>query len=132
MQHFDFRFDPKWATPLRFLGVKPATTRVDVGNVELLVRFGPWRVSTRLSNIENTQVTTDYTPLKAFGPRMSVSDRGLSFGTNADAGLCICFKEPIRGLFPTDLVKHPAVTVTVADPDGLARALEAANAPDSQ
>ena len=34
-------------------------------------------------------------------------------------GVCLQFKEPVRGGLPSESVMHPSVTVTVKDPDGL-------------
>ena len=48
-------------------------------------------------------------------------DDGLTFGTNAHAGVCIHFREKV----PSRLRRsgHSAITVTVADLDGLVTAL---------
>ena len=40
-----------------------------------------------------------------------------------ERGLCIRFDRPVPGIEPLGLLRHPAVTVTVADCDGLAEAL---------
>jgi len=37
--------------------------------------------------------------------------------------VCICFREPVTGLDPTGRLRHPGLTVTVADVDGLVAAL---------
>jgi hypothetical protein len=52
---------------------------------------------------------------------MSRVDDGLTFGTNHDAGVCIHFAERV----PSPLRKkgHSALTVTVADLEGLTTAL---------
>jgi hypothetical protein len=52
---------------------------------------------------------------------LSFVDDGLTFGTNARAGVCVHFDRrvgPVVGVRP-----HSALTVTVADPDGLAELL---------
>jgi hypothetical protein len=65
--------------------------------------------------------TGPYSLIKTIGPaHLSFADRGLTFATNSERGLCIRFATPVRGLDPLGLVRHPAVTVTVADCDGLA------------
>jgi hypothetical protein len=43
--------------------------------------------------------------------------------TNGERGLCIIFREPIPGIEPTGILRHPAITLTVADCEGLAAAL---------
>ena len=47
-------------------------------------------------------------------------DDGLTFGTNAERGVCVHFREKVRGPF---VRRHSALTVTVADCDGLVAAL---------
>ena len=53
----------------------------------------------------------------AAGARRSLADDGLTFGTNADRGVCVHFHEKV----PSRLRRagHSAITVTVADPDAL-------------
>ena len=46
-------------------------------------------------------------------------DRGLTFATNGDRGVCIKFHRSVRGIAPLGLLRHPALTVTVEDVDGL-------------
>jgi hypothetical protein len=52
-----------------------------------------------------------------------MADDGLSFGTNHDAGVCIHFAEKVPS--PLRRSGHSALTVTVADLEGLANALAA-------
>ncbi len=121
---FKFSFDrlPR-ALALPF-GITPSTTGVDVKDGQLLARFGPWRFLTPLDNVEGSQATGPYATLLVIGPaRLSIADRGLTFATNARRGLCIRFRQPVRGIEPTGRLRHPALTVTVADVDGLAAAL---------
>ena len=47
-------------------------------------------------------------------------DYGLTFGTNARTGVCVHFHEKVGGV---GFRKHSALTVTVADLEGLTRAL---------
>lgn len=125
MRRFEFRFDPRWRGWLSLLGITPLTSSVDVDHDEdrLLVRFGPWRVDTGLDNIGELHRTDDYRWYRAIGPHLSLADRGLSFGTNLQHGLCVHFRRPVPGLDPLRLMRHPALTLTVADIDGLANAL---------
>jgi hypothetical protein len=90
----------------------------------LRIRFGPWRVQTPLSNVVSTTRTGPFSLIKTMGPaRLSFADRGLTCATNNESGLCIRFATPVRGLDPLGLLRHPAVTVTVADCDSLAKTL---------
>jgi hypothetical protein len=77
-------------------------------------RFGPWRVETPLSNITAVAVTGPYRWVKTAGPaRLAITDRGLTFAT------------AVRGLDPLGLIRHPELTVTVADVNRLVMLLEA-------
>lgn len=123
MTDFAFRFDPRYRLFLSALGVRPDRALVRVDGGQLDARFGPWRCSTTLDNVAGAEVTGPYTAIRAIGPRLSMKDRGLTFGTNAQRGVCIRFREPVPGLEPTGRLRHPGLTVTVEDLDGLVRAL---------
>ena len=45
--------------------------------------------------------------------------RGKTFGTTTDGGVCITFDNPVRGLDPLGVLRHPGLTVTVEDRTGL-------------
>jgi hypothetical protein len=119
---FGFRFEPRYRPILALVGVHPGWARVTVGSF-LDVRFGPWHLRTPRSNVQEVQVTGPYQPWKVIGPHLSLADRGVTFGTTAARGACICFAQPVRALFPVNVLKHPAVTVTVDDVAGLVAAL---------
>ena len=121
---FSFRFDPGYRVAALPFGVMPATTSVVVDAGELVARFGPWRVRTPLANVAGTEVSGPYSFVKTAGPaHLSFTDRGVTFATNGRRGLCIRFHEPVRALDPTGRLRHPGLTVTVNDIDGLAAAL---------
>ncbi|GLZ38009.1 hypothetical protein [Actinokineospora sp. NBRC 105648] len=122
---FRFAFDGRFRVPLGLVGVTPSTAWVRVADGGLQVRFGPWALATPLGNIAGTEVTGPFSVWRGIGTRLSLADRGLTFSTNVNAGLCVRFREPVPGLEPTGLLRHPGVTLTVADPDALARALAA-------
>ena len=123
---FDFAFEPLYRAVALPFGITPGRAGVDVEGGRLLARFGPWRLSTDVANVAGTEVTGPYRTLTTIGPaHLSLSDRGLTFSTNGRRGLCIRFKEPVPGLEPTGRLRHPGLTVTVADVDGLAAALAA-------
>jgi hypothetical protein len=48
-------------------------------------------------------------------------DDGLTFGTNTKAGVCVHFREKVPSIL--NRKGHSALTVTVADLDGLVQAL---------
>ena len=123
-KRFGFEFAPAYRLCARAFGVGPATAWVEVGRGTLAARFGPWRVSTPLANISGVAVTGPYAFWKTAGPaRLAVTDRGLTFATNGDRGVLISFRTPVRGLDPLGVLRHPELTVTVADVDGLAELL---------
>jgi hypothetical protein len=121
---FEFEFSQPLSWPLALLGVTPWTAHVDVADEDFAVRFGPWSLTTPLSNVEGATVTGPYLPFKVLGPHISLADRGVTFGTTWRRGVCIRFRRPVAGALPTGLLKHPAATVTVADPERLATLLE--------
>lgn len=119
-----FAFDPTYKWLLAGLGIRPGTAMVTTDDEGFEARFGMLRVRTPWSNVKGTMLTRDYTAIKAIGPRASLKDRGATFGTNTAAGLCLCFHEPVTGLAGR-LVRHPGLTVTVADCEGLQAEVEA-------
>ncbi len=123
-QRFEFAFDPRFLPFLFGLGVTPGTAFVVLtAHDRLLARFGPWRVLTPLENVHEVCLTGPYHWWKAIGPRMSMADRGVTFGTTTQGGVCVLFSEPVPALDPFRMLRHPGLTVTVADREGFAAAL---------
>lgn len=123
-QDFAFRFESPYRALARLFGVKRDSAYVRAGDDCFEARFGPWRVRTPLSNIGSVSVTGPYRVIKTAGPaRFSIADRGLTFASNAAQGVCLQFIEPVRGLDPFGLVRHPNLTVTVEDITGLTQLL---------
>jgi len=89
----------------------------------LRVRFGPWLVETPLRNLAGAEATGPYRAFRVFGVRLSLADRGLTFGTTTQGGVCLRFREPVRGIDPWGLLRHPGLTVTVSEPDLVAEAV---------
>ncbi|MEV0587545.1 hypothetical protein [Nonomuraea sp. NPDC050310] len=116
---FGFAFDDRYRRWLSVLGIRPANCGLVVSDAGIRVRFGPWEVSTGLDNLAGAEITGPYQAIKVIGPHLSLADRGATFGTNARRGVCLRFHRPVRGGEPTGLVRHPGLTVTVADPEGL-------------
>jgi hypothetical protein len=123
---FGFAFAPTYRLFARAFGIGPSTAWVDVGERTLDARFGRWRVSTPLANISDVAVTGPYAFWKTAGSaRLAITDRGLTFATNGERGVLISFRTPVRGLDPFGVLRHPELTVTVADVDQLAELLRA-------
>jgi hypothetical protein len=123
IDRFAFAFAPRFRVPLAVLGVRPSNCEVVVDDDRFLARYGPWKLSTPIDNIEEVNVTRGYRWFRAIGPRGSMKDRGATFGTNAWAGTCVSFRQPVGALLGEGRFEHPGLTVTVADPDALADAI---------
>jgi deoxyribodipyrimidine photo-lyase len=127
---FPFRFDPVHRRLARPFGVTPERAWVDVGEAVFEARYGRWCVRTPLSNIAAARVTGPYSLLKTAGPaRLAFTDRGLTFASNGDRGVCITFHSPVAGIDRAGRIRHPELTVTVVDVDGLVAALQVPASP---
>jgi hypothetical protein len=114
----DLKLAPFWLP----FGVRPSrqgVTLTDDGR--FIATFGFLSVETPLDNIDDAHITTDYRWWTAAGARMSMVDDGLTFGTNAASGVCVHFRTKVPSLLRRS--GHSALTVTVADPEGLVAAL---------
>jgi len=122
---FPFGFDPIFRMVGTPLGITPGRTGVELDRDTLTAHFGFWSVSTPVANVRSATVTGPYDRVKVIGgPRLSLADHGLTFATNARAGVCISFVRPVVGIDPTGRMCHPGLTVTVADPASFASLLE--------
>jgi len=110
-------------------GVALAEERVEAPRARLdervlLACFGRWMVRTPLANVTSVGLTGPYSFWKTAGPaRLAVTDRGLTFATNGERGVLISFAKPVWGLDRLGLIRHPALTVTVEDPERLMQVL---------
>lgn len=129
MDVFPFAFEPGYVRWLRLAGLHPGNCRVVVGDDCLLVEFGRWRLDTPLANIECLRVTGDYRWYRALGLRGSFADGGVTFGTNTHRGLCVLFRDPVPPVSPLLRRRHPGMTVTVDDIDGLRHRLQPSGGP---
>lgn len=125
---FDFRDPASLAS--RMFGAWPWSSGVAVSATQIWIRYGPWVLHTSIDNIRSAHVTGPYHWWKVLGPaRLSFADNGVTFATSTRRGVCMQFKESVRGGLPTDSVRHPAVTVTVRDPEGLVSLLDTLHRP---
>jgi hypothetical protein len=120
---FGMAFDPRFRLPLAALGVTPATAHVTLTPDRLVACFGPWVCRTALSNVRAVSLTGPYRWYRAIGPRLSLADHGLTFGTTTTGGVCLQLRDPVPGIDPIGLIRHPNLTLTVADPQRFAAAL---------
>lgn len=117
-------FGPVVVRALRLLGVGPGRGGVWVDDDMFVASFGPWVVRTPTSNVAGAEVTGPYKAWKVVGPRLSLADRGLTFGTSTRAGVCVTFHVPVPGIEPIGLLRHPSLTVTVSEPELLVARLQ--------
>jgi hypothetical protein len=115
---FDVRFAPVWAGLLLALR-RQGVVLTDDGR--FVARYGFLVVDTPLTNVADAHVTGPYRWWTSVGPRLSFVDDGLTFGTTNRRGVCVHFHEPIHRIIGSR--SHSALTVTVADCDGLVRSL---------
>ncbi len=123
-RRFDFAFDPRYRVAGLPFGVLPATTWVEVGDGRLRARFSWWTLDTSLANVAGVEQSGGYAFVKTAGPpHLSFTDRGVTFATNGERGVCVSFHRPVPAIDPTGTIRHPGATFTVADPDGFEAAL---------
>ena len=121
---FAFDWDRAFVVLARPFAVTPHNAGVAIVNGTVDARFGPWHVSTPLSNIVRAEITGPYWLVRTAGPaRLTFRDRGLTFATNRRRGVELHFAEPIAGIEPTGRLRHPNLTLTLADCEGFARAV---------
>ena len=115
---FGFTFDPRYAPVLRLGGITPATATLRVDDEQLTARFGRFTLVTPRSNVTEASITGPHKPYRAIGLRMSLSDRGLTFGTSVERMVCMQFAKPVR-IRPFDIASHPGLSVSVDRPQEL-------------
>ncbi len=126
MSRHDFAFTTRYRIAALPFGVTPRTAWADVAEGMLRIRFGGWRLLTEVTNVTGLEESGDYAFLKTAGPaHLSLADRGITFATNADRGLCLQFAEPVRVRLPIGHLRCPAATLTVADVAALRSELSA-------
>lgn len=124
---FPFDFEDRYRPIALMFGATPSTAGVKLGDDGVIrARFGIVSVETPATNVLGVEMSGDYRWWRAIGVRMSLTDRGLTFGSNTRHGVCLRFVEPIRPSPSLFKVKHPGLTLTLADPQGFKEAVDAA------
>jgi hypothetical protein len=121
-QVFKYDVDKRYLPLLLPCGLRPGSDGVTLTESSFVAKFGLLKLETLRANIEGAHVTRDYRWWTAVGPRLSMVDDGLTFGTNRRAGVCVHFREKVPS--PLKRSGHSALTVTVYDVEGLAAALQ--------
>lgn len=123
-RRFAFAFDPLLSLPSLAFGVTRATARVVVGNGHVDIGFGPWRLRTPLENVKDARVMGPLRWFRMLGPpRVSLTNRTVTFATDTRRGVRIRFHEPVPAALPNRRLRHPAAVVTVDHPDALVAVL---------
>lgn len=123
-ERFEFAFAASYGRFQRLLTITPDRAWVEVGPELLRAKFGFYGLETPLANVARAEVTGPYAYWKTAGPaRLGVTDSGLTFATNGERGVLITFREPVRSRGPLGMLRHPELTVTVADAGGLSALL---------
>ncbi|HEX4126279.1 MAG TPA: hypothetical protein VHX67_01730 [Acidimicrobiales bacterium] len=121
-QHFGYAVDRRYLPVLLPFLLRPSRDGVTLTDSGLFVAtFGLFRITTHRTNVMGAHVTRDYRWWTACGVRMSMADDGLTFGTNRRRGVCVHFNDKVRSSLRRS--GHSALTVTVAEVDGLVAAL---------
>jgi hypothetical protein len=120
-RHFKYAIDRRYLPVLLPFLLRPSRDGVTLTADGFTATFGIVKVTTPRANITGAHITRNYRWWTACGVRMSNVDDGLTFGTNRNAGVCIHFAEKVKS--PLRRSGHSALTVTVADLQGLAAAL---------
>jgi hypothetical protein len=121
---FDFAFAHAYEVAARPFCIRPENAWVEVGERTVRATYGRWLVETPLANITEVSITGPYRFIKTAGPpRLGITDRSLTFASNGDRGVCIGFDRPVWGIDRLGLIRHPSLTVTVAEVERLARLL---------
>ena len=120
-KHFPYKLDNRWRALFMVLGVtkKDGVSITDKG--ELIATFGRYQVKTTVQNIDHTEITGPHRWYTAVGLRLSFADDGVTFGTNHKKGLSIVFEKRIPKVI--GFKNHTMLWVSVADPEGLAKAI---------
>jgi hypothetical protein len=119
---YRYSFDKRLILFWGVFAVKPARDGVTISDDgRLRATFGLLKVETPLENVDGAHITRHYRWWTAAGARGSMKDDGLTFGTNAKAGVCIHFREKVPSLLRRK--GHSALTVTIEDLEGLIEAL---------
>jgi hypothetical protein len=122
-RRFTYAIDKRYWPLLLLFGLRVSRDGVTLTNEgSLTATFGFVKIKTPLANVTDAHITRNYRWWTAFGVRGSMVDDGLSFGTNYSAGVCIHFAEKVPS--PLRRSGHSALTVTVADLEGLTTALQ--------
>lgn len=119
---FRFSYEPTYQRANRLFGIAPQNTWIDIDGREIDAHFGRWRLHTALANISAVEITGPYRFIKTAGPaRLGITDLGITFATNRRRGVLLTFREKVPAIEPFGVLRHPELTVTVAEVDAFVK-----------
>ena len=117
-RRFPIRIGRRSRPLLRLFGVSDGNAYVELGDQDLVARFGAFGLQTPMANVERWRIEGPWLWITAIGVRTGLR-RDVTFGGNHQGGVRLDFREPVPFLF----YRTPALYVTVGDMEGLAAAL---------
>ena len=120
-QHFPLDVDARYRALLAVFRLKADDGVRLTADGRFVASFGRLALETRRDNVTGAHITRDYQWWKAIGARLSFADDGLTLGSSTRAGVCVHFAERVPRVI--GFKDHSALTITVADPEGLVAAL---------
>ena len=122
---FSFAFERPLDSWARWFAVVPTRSYVRVNDHGFEAVYGRWRVATVWSNVIGVERTGPYRSWKVAGPaHVSWADRGITMAATTAGGACLRFREPVRGIDPLGVIRHPAATLGVDDLDDFLRVVD--------
>lgn len=119
---FRFSYEPTYQRANRLFGIATENTWIDIDGRTIDAHFGRWRLHTTLANISAVEITGPYRFIKTAGPaRLGITDLGITFATNRRRGVLLTFREKVAAIEPFGVLRHPELTVTVAEVDAFVK-----------
>jgi hypothetical protein len=125
-QQVEFRFSLSLQLAALPFVITATWYEVPVHDAHFAARLAPWRVGTRLSNVDSAGLVGPFGFVRRQGPlRLSQADAGLTFATQLGAGHRLWFRRPLAGMDLIGVLRQPGFMVTVAKRSGLHEVLAA-------
>jgi len=100
----------------RTFGVHAAEAAVQLSDSDITVDFGPWRISSPLTNVASMGLTSPCSVATTIGPpRFRGSPRAFGVITSTIPAVELRFSEPIAGAEPTGRIRMHRLAVTVTE-----------------
>lgn len=119
---FAYEPAPLWAKPALLPFGLGDGDGVAVTDERFVATFGRLRLEVPRSTVEGAHLAGPYRWWTSVGARLSLADDGLTFGTTPLGGVCVHFAPSAPKVIGWN-DQHRALTVTVADRDGLVELL---------